>query len=386
MEEHVGVAVPGRRQQEDGAETGEKAPVAKGAESSGLPGDPDDGREDHDCWQLRHAGERTCHSAPDDRVAIAGQQIGRESPDPEHREADHRRVGDEGAAEKDCRRRDGNQERGAARHSLVPDRIGETVDAGDCRQREHDRHQPADNLALAELPEEHRGDPLQQRELHADDRIAGASPVDHRVEDVERLFREVPGDVGVEDLPPAVGIGHRQLDVLESEVGAEGQNEQQRPVRLQLAPRPSASSADRPDRRGDQCCQARQCEWAEDAQGNCPDAAGRSRPCRPRRHRRQRRAFPRPLPTDLVTAAALEILEGERMRPAWQANLPGLGERHVVAAVVDHLEAIDRQRRAIVRRRRERVVAGLRDDHVPRPHDAKRFRCQLAPRAFDAGR
>ena len=144
MEEHVGVVVRAAIRTRE-HKTGEKAPVAKGAESFGLPGEPDDGREDHDRRQLGHAGERPCHSAPDDRVAVAGQQVGRESPDPEHREADHRRVGDEGAAEKDCRRRDGNQERGAARHSLVPDRIRETVDAGDCRQREHDRHQPADN-------------------------------------------------------------------------------------------------------------------------------------------------------------------------------------------------------------------------------------------------
>ena len=121
----------------------------------------------------------------------------------------------------------------------------------------------------------------------------------------------------------------------------------------------------------DQRRRRHQRDRAEDADGDRPDPPDGPRPCRPCRHRRERRARPRPLPADLVAAAALEILERERVRAARQANLARLGQRHVVAAVVDHLEAVDRQRRAIVGRGRERVGAGLGDHHVAGPHDAE---------------
>ena len=270
MEEHVGVVVPGRGHQQGRGEARQEYAIADEAKPPGLPGEPPDRREDDDRGQLRHAGERRRRGTPDDRPSFALQQISGESPDAEHREAHHRRVGDEGAAEEDGRRRDREEERGASRDRPPPDGIRQTVEAGDGREGEHDRQQPADDLALAELPEQHRGDPLEQRELHAHHRIAGAAPVDPRIENVERLLGEVPRHVGVEDLTPSVCVGQRQLDVLEAEVGAEGEDEEQCPVGPQFAPAPLPAAPDRPEGHDHQRRGRDQRERAEDAHGDGP--------------------------------------------------------------------------------------------------------------------
>ena len=57
----------------------------------------------------------------------------------------------------------------------------------------------------------------------------------------------------------------------------------------------------------------------------------------------------------------------------------------MVAAVVHHLEAVDRQHRPIVGRGGERVRAGFGDDQVAGPHHAECFGRQLAPGPRDAG-
>ena len=68
---------------------------------------------------------------------------------------------------------------------------------------------------------------MQERKLHAHVRVFRPAPADLRVEDVGGLFGEVPCDVGVGDLPPAVGFGHRQVDILPPQGKADHDHEDQ---------------------------------------------------------------------------------------------------------------------------------------------------------------
>ena len=89
---------------------------------------------------------------------------------------------------------------------------------------------PIDRV-LAEHPVGDRHDPVHQREFHADVGLGRPAPVHLRVEDVHRAFGEVPRDVGVEDLTPAVRLGHGHVEILHSQERAEDENQNEGNVR-----------------------------------------------------------------------------------------------------------------------------------------------------------
>jgi hypothetical protein len=58
---------------------------------------------------------------------------------------------------------------------------------------------------------------LEQRELHADERVLRPTPADARIEDVRGFLGEISGDIEVGNLAPAMRLGDRQSDILPSE-------------------------------------------------------------------------------------------------------------------------------------------------------------------------
>ncbi len=213
-----------------GGQSGHEPGIAQRGPAARLPGGPRNGREDHHRGDLDEKGQRGRHGA---RHAPRGRARLQVRHPPEHRQdriEDHRRVGDEEAAEEhgvwrdrheECRRpagRDPEQPRAEREHR--PDRS------------DGERHadQPADDRVLPEDQVEQRRDPVHQREFHPYVRLVGAAPVHLRVEDVHRPLGEVAGDVRVRDLAPAMRLRHRQIEVLAAEQDAEQQDEEQREI------------------------------------------------------------------------------------------------------------------------------------------------------------
>src|SRR4030095_834155 len=100
--------------------------------------------------------------------------------------ADHRRVRQERAPEKNRRRRNREEKRRAAPDRAIPATPSESVEADDRRQRERDGYRPADHVADAEPAKKQRARPLEERKLHPDIRFAGAAPADAALTGVGR--------------------------------------------------------------------------------------------------------------------------------------------------------------------------------------------------------